>query len=519
MTTQLDISPTETDQLVALKSVTDGDIPRSVYYLNFSLGNFLNGYQVLPDLLPARLPGRYTWAADRVLYDAGKFEGRWGSAVAIAGSKVAARAFELKSDKPALMQRYHDMLHDIEGKGKGPVYLFKKISRDYLSCDNGAFLEVDRIWEGAGSRIDGLYVLDSRRCRRTGVPEIPVIYIDLLGYQHELRDYQVVDIVDQPETTAELYGVGECAARRAYKTIRMMNAVDQLRYEQVAGARPLALDFLTGITEEQIEEVLKTNEAQRQAKGLSVYGGTVLIPLIKPNGIDHVRVPMAELPKDYDSEKERRLALGDYANAIGIDSQELLPLTGQALGTGAQSQVLDEKEQGKGLVTLMLDIIHAMQHYVLPDAVTFAFSEKADYRDQKAKADIFSTYATATSTLVDKGIANPDQAMQKLVDEDQMPKEFLVQDQTLTETVDSTEKPQAEPDEEDVQAVQEAQDKSSALPQPVTTKELVDFVHKIETRLKLLDGLVEKWVITKDQRDELFDDYVVQQIQERPTNA
>jgi hypothetical protein len=462
MTAQLD-RPIEDGQLLAIKSVTDNDIPKSVYYISFGMpfGGGLSGSMLYPQLLPANIPLVYDGNTDFILYQAGKFEGRWASAVHIATTKVAAKAFELKSDKPQLLKRYSELLHDFEGKQKSPVYFFSKMTRDYLGCDNGTIVEIDRESGGAGSRIKGLYVLDSRRCIRTGRPDTPIIYTDLLGKMHELKDYQVVDIVDQPETSANLYGTGECAARRAYNTIRHMNVVDKFVYEKISGARPLALDFISGISEEQLKDVLVTNEASRKVSGNVVYGGTVVIPSIKMGNIDWKRIPIADLPEGFDREKERSMALQDYANAIGIDSQELIALTGQALGTGAQSQVLDDKQEGKGLVTLLLEITHMMQQWVLPDAVSFFFSEKKDMRDQKAKADIFSTYATAVATLMDKGVINQAQALQTLVDSDQIAREFLPVDLTPAVSISDTEKPEAE------QMLQEAAQAQAAAGQPL----------------------------------------------------
>ena len=449
--------------LVTIKSVTDGDVPKSVYYVAFGFGGFglgMGQFQMFPKLLPAQLPMRYSQSVDCVLYEIGKFEGRWASAVAIAGSKIAARAFELKSDKTQLLKRYSELLHNFEGKHQSPVYFFRKVARDYLGCDNGVFIEIERESNAAGSRIKALHVLDSRRCRRTGVPEIPVIYTDLLGNQRLMRDYEVIDIVDQPDTWANAFGTGECAARRAYKSVRYMNLIDEYIYEKASGARPLALDFITGITDEQIQEILVTNEASRLSKGVSVYGGTVVVPMIKNADISHTRIPLAELPDKFDHEQSRRLALQDYANAIGIDSQELLPLTGQALGTGAQSQVLDDKQEGKGLATLLIEITHAMQQWVLPETVTFFFSEKTDYRDQKARADVFTTYATALSGLVDKGVIQPEQALQKLVDEELLPQEMLPNDLTPSVSISDTDKVGAE------EALQDAAQEQNLLPAP-----------------------------------------------------
>jgi hypothetical protein len=55
-----------------------------------------------------------------------------------------------------------------------------------------------RITSKPGSKIIGLYHLDSLRCYRTGDPDRPVIYQDLRGNFHYLTWWQVWDISDTP---------------------------------------------------------------------------------------------------------------------------------------------------------------------------------------------------------------------------------------------------------------------------------------------------------------------------------
>ena len=59
-------------------------------------------------------------------------------------------------------------------------------------------------------------------------------------------------------------------------------------------------------------------------------------------------IPLADFPDNFNRRDELDIAILGYANNLGLDPQDLQPLTGQALGTGAQSQVLNEKAKGKG---------------------------------------------------------------------------------------------------------------------------------------------------------------------------
>jgi hypothetical protein len=64
-----------------------------------------------------------------------------------------------------------------------------------------------------GAKITGLYHLDSLRCVRTGNLTYPLRYMPSRACQQIYRWDQVLMYADQPSPRAELFGVGECAAR------------------------------------------------------------------------------------------------------------------------------------------------------------------------------------------------------------------------------------------------------------------------------------------------------------------
>jgi hypothetical protein len=161
-----------------------------------------------------------------------------------------------------------------------------------------------------------------------------------------------------------------------------------------------------------------------------------------------VTVPLAELPDGFDPEQERNDGYLRYANAIGLDLQDLQPLSGQGLGTGTQSVILSEKAAGKGLAAFRQDFIHAINELVLDDKTTFAFSEN-DLRDQKDKAEISKLRGEFVTAQIEAGVIKPEQGLQVLVDHDDLPREFLPSDETSFDDLSDTEKPVV-PDGEDV---------------------------------------------------------------------
>jgi hypothetical protein len=355
--------------------------------------------------------------------------------------------------------------------GAGWVPFVGKVARDYLTTNNGAFIEIVRASRAIGSRIIGINHLDSLRCRRTGDPEIPVIYMDRWGIEHELRWWQVISLCDMPDPRAESLGQGECAAQRAWRTIVEMAALNRYVFEKVAGRRPLALYFVSGVTTKQIEQVVAGAQESATSKGVTSYMGAAIAGFMSDKAPALVTIPLAELPDGFDPKQVRDDAYLRYAGALGIDLQELQPLSGQGLGTGTQSNVLADKESGKGLMAFRQAFTHALNEMVLDDATTFVFTEN-DLRDQEAKAKIAQLRGAFVNEAIASQVITPSQGLQVLVDSDDLPKEFLEADETSFDDLSDTEKP-ITPDDEGV-AVEVAEEASEGEESVTALKEAGD---------------------------------------------
>ena len=170
--------------------------------------------------------------------------------------------------------------------------------------------------------------------------------------------------------------------------------------------------------------------------------GAVIATIPDPQGTPSVAtIPLAEFPDNFNRKDEFNLALLSYADNIGLDPQDLQPMTGQQLGAGAQSVVLDEKSKGRGLNAWRQQWTHGMNNWVIPDLTTFLFVEK-DYRDRMNQAQADAAVEQYVSDSVVKGILSAPQGLQKLVDENIYPKEFLPVDQTPNTNLSDTEKPE-----------------------------------------------------------------------------
>lgn len=391
------------------------------------------------DGLPPQPPVYWNQQRDWTLRSTVYNEDMWASAVGIAITKMSSLAWEVDSEIPLRAKRAQELLLATDWTAFLSMHL-----RDFLTTDNGAFIEIVRVGKAQASRIMGLVHLDSMRCTRTGDPDTPVIYRDRKGYEHEIQSWQVICLSDMPDPGETYFGVGLCAASRSYRAIYKLSVIERYVSEKVSGRRPLAIHFINSISPKQLSQAREAAESDAARQGVLSYMGAIVAPLMdadKPPDVS--TAPLAEMPDRFDRKQETDLAILTYANAIGLDVQDVQPLTGQPLGTGAQSQVLDEKSKGKGLAAWRQDFMHNLNEMVLDERTTFAFIEN-DYRDQERKAAISKMRAEVSKTRIDGRITTAGQELQVLVDLDELPKEFLPQDTTPGDTLSDDEKPQSE---------------------------------------------------------------------------
>lgn len=408
---------------------------------------FAQGVLSAPMLsLPIDPPAYWSPSRDRTLADAYRRCGLWASAVNIAVTRIASLGYEVKGDVGLRVREARKML------GRDWVGLMQRLTRDYVTYDNGGFMQIVRASAGYGSRVLGYLYLPGGRCVRTGDPDIPVVYMDELGYMHELKAHQVVAFSDMPED--DLFGVGLSATSRAYDAIYEHLSVRQFFKEKATGRRPLALDFLSGISQDAVDETIAGAQADAAAKGYQAYMGAALTANSNPVPLTHVRIPLAELPAGFDQVLHTELTQIEFSDAIGIDPVELNPrlIGNRSLGAGSQAEVLDDKQSSKGLVSFRQQILaffnDTERWHALPNSVTFAFSEK-DLKDQAALAGIKQTRAATRASMITSGEITPDQARQLAVDDGDLPESFLQVDttpeETLTDEDKATDDPQVDP--------------------------------------------------------------------------
>ncbi len=398
------------------------------------------GYGVgIQQPLPKYLP-RSPRSRDRVLYLTPRAESQWGSALGIAISKISSWAWSVESTSKAQRGRLQQLLLTADfGHPSGVwgwVPFTERLGRDFLCTNNGSFFNIARETTAYGSRIKGLHHLSSLRCRRTGDPDWPVLYIDRLGRETAFPWYSIVCMVDAPEPDDIGYGMGFCSAERAYDQIKKLAALEGYMYEKLTANSPTTLYLLNGITQEQLDDLLKDAEDQQAEEGMQQYMGAIIATMLKPDQTPAVAsIPLAGLPDNASPEDERMRGDIIYANALGMDLNEIRPQGGQQLGAGASSQVLHEKQKGKGLISFQRQLHHVLNWEVFDPRSTFYFTGR-DLTEEERRARIASAYSAAVERFIRNGTLSPRLGQEWLIEMELIPRRFAdreIDDPTLSD--------------------------------------------------------------------------------------
>lgn len=394
--------------------------------------------------IAVNLPPYWSPKMDYTLRGTLRMEAMWSASVYRAATKFASQSLQIKDSRDIKVraERAQRIMLGADD-GQGWVPFITKVVLDHLLTCNGWFIEIVRATSAAGSRVLGLMHLDSARCTRTGDPERPVLYRDLKGSEHVLKRHQVIYGSDLPDAAESWFGVGHCAAERAWQKIKKLAGIELYLTEKVTGSKILSLHFITGVDEPQLKKALKAIEADRRAEGFMAYMGAGLIPgLDSDEPISIASIQLAGLPDNFNPLEERRDAYQTYANALGIPVQDIQPLQGQ-LGTGTQSIVLDEAADAQGLAALRQNLTHWFNETqavnILSTSTTFAFVGR-DWRDQRLQAETRKIRAEHWNTLILAGIIDAQQALQMAVDVGDVPDEFIPKDETEGGTLYDDEK-------------------------------------------------------------------------------
>jgi hypothetical protein len=437
--------------------------------------------QNLPSEPPAYIPN--SKERDAVLAVTPHVEGLWADAIRIATSRNTSKGYDFNGPSYEI-ERMQEMFDTCDGLNGFFQFLARHL-RDYFTTDNGAWTEIERVSDSPGAEIVSFHHLDSLRCWRTGDPETPIYYQDILGKYHALRWYQCFNVVDMANPRAGYYNSGFCAASRAYRHIRKLAALDVYFDEKITGQGHTAIEFIQGVTYKQLETAAKTAESENKDKGVMYYMGKLIVPILSDQTVQRVSIPLKDVPDGFSREEEFRIAALNYAKAVGLPPHDLDPalVARGAMGVGAQTQIIEENIAGYGEGDWEKQFVKAFNRLIAPDRVTFAFSVD-DVRDQQARANVAATRAGERAQRIASGEITVQQAQQLALDAGDLPRELAIgSDVTPEEQLSDEEKP------EEVEGVSPLVSESEA---PPATDALRLLAGEIRATRKALESFDER---------------------------
>lgn len=285
---------------------------------------------------------------------------------------------------------------------------FFKWNLDYLTQNNGAFMEIIRETDSPESPCIGIQHLDAARCRRTGVAEWPVIYVDAANSEHRLAPHQVWATADSPSPVESMNGVGMCAVYRVLREANRMRDISIHDREKLSGNNPKGMILVNNIGAKQLGDVIKQHEDRQTQKGFVRYIKPAIYASLDPAKPASAQVvDFAAMPDGFNKQQELTWYITLLAEAFGCDYQDLAPLSSGNLGTSTQSQVLHQKSKGKGPAMYQKLVTHMMNWSgILPRSVEFEFDEQ-DVEADIQQQDLAQRRAAERQVYISTGVKSP----------------------------------------------------------------------------------------------------------------
>ena len=320
---------------------------------------------------------------------------------------------------------------------------------DLYTQDSGAFVELIRAEDSELAPVVGLAHLDAARCWPTGVPETPVLYEGVDGVHRLMPSYTVVQLLESPspktfQNLGYFWKLQYSAVTRILRAAQILKNVGVYKEEKTGGRYNRGVHLVSGFTPKEIEDALDQASGTADAQGLTRFLRVPIISALNPEAdIKHILLEIAGLPDGFDEEQTIKDYIAILATALGVDYQDLAPLPGGNLGTGAQSEILHMKARGRGAALWQKLITRLMNfHGVLPRNVTFEFTEP-DVEAERQTAEVDKLQVDKITGLLESGIINEVEARQMAADDGLIPQEFLAQDLTPDQTIEGDENPEA----------------------------------------------------------------------------
>jgi len=346
------------------------------------------------------------------------------------------------------VRRYSRILSDAEG-GNGWSNWLSKIIWDYLTHDNGSYIELGRQGRGVNGPVADIYHMDSFQMRTTGNVDFPYIYspsVRTRGSRSQVRmpSGSVVRLASMPSTEEKRLGLGFCAASRALRAANLLLTLNKYGEEKLTNMPPQGIASITGMTIRQVHEAMNLYEEERKKRNQLTYGGLLWLANAMPGG-QEVAVQLTEfssMPDGFDYQTMVEIYVNIVALCLGVDTREIWPAT-QTGATKADALVQAQKAKGKGVAELINTIERAINFHVLPEGVEFAFDFTDDEEDLRRAEiqgrhiiNVVALYQPA-SPMLPEGLVTREEARQLLASYQVLPEEMVQANESVETDTDA----------------------------------------------------------------------------------
>ena len=336
----------------------------------------------------------------------------WGGAVDLWIEKFLTTPYEISGGRN-LTFKWQDLFFESDF-GEGYDFMMAKALVDYLTLNRGMFIEKVSYGEAdtpikEGARILGLNHLDALRVVPTGNREIPYIYYsEYTGEAHWMHHTRIINVAHQPSPNTRYFGRGKSPLYNALTVANAQILLGRHQNELLSDQPPPGLVLFNNIKTTQVDEIMDSFEADRRRDGQSVYRAPVRMEALNPNEPATVTfIPLASVPPDFSYDKYMSQHVNLVALVLGLDPQDIWPLSGQALGTGTQSKILDSKTQTKG-PGYLLTRMERVWNVLLPRSLEWKYKAQNNEQDIQT-AQIAQTWV---NVIRDSTFMNEDEKRQ-----------------------------------------------------------------------------------------------------------
>lgn len=303
------------------------------------------------DLIPAwGTPSCDYWLR---LLDINQHGALWSGAKQVWIEKFLSTPYEISGGRNQTYQ-WQDIFFESDF-GEGYDFMMQKALADYLTLNRGMFLELVSYGDPDtplqdGAKIIGINHLDAMRIVYTGNREWPYIYYsEFTSTAHKLHYTRVINLTNQPSPNTRMVGMGKSALYNALTVANAQILLGRHQNELLNDQPPPGLVLFHNINPDQVDGLMHQFEADRRRDGQSVYRAPIRLSSVNPTEEAKITfIPLASVPADFSYDKYMQQHVNLMALVTGLDPQDIWPLQGQAMGTGAQSKELAAKTDVKG---------------------------------------------------------------------------------------------------------------------------------------------------------------------------